>query len=238
MEWNLFTFQDILDRENDTTKYYTDKDYREYIVEHFKPSYTNNVFYNILLDKEYPESSVWKSKIDPSEQLEHFNKLYNTFTYHLQTDEITIFSYKHIYDNVDDEYSVFAYITNDFIIEFPRIKDLFKDKLCLPACAINWYKADGTRNYADYMRFIDNETEIWKQFINDSKEIIPPKDDKNCNSFEWWCDRREYYSFYKLKIHKYGKPCRVFEKHIYDCFADYTFTLTDMCKYFQERVVE
>lgn len=238
MDWNLFTFQDILDREQKKAKIktYTDKEYREYVVANFKQPYTNNVFFNILLEKEFSVGDYFKSTLEPKEQLEHFTKLYNTLTYHFQNDYITLFSYKSEYSNSETEYHLFAAVKDDYIIEFPSVKDLFNGNQCMPACAINWYNADGKRVCGDYLKFKDNEKEIWEKFIEQEKEIIPPvdPDDKKSKNLEWWKDRREYYAFYKLRVHKYGKPCRVFEKHKCDYFSDYTFTLKNMVYYYSE----
>ena len=125
-------------------------------------------------------------KKEPKEQLAYFKELYSSFTYHFQNDLITIFSLKHKYDNAPDEYSVFAALKGDYIVEFPPIKDLLKEKLCAPACAIWWYNADGTR--ADFDKFESNtkgqqhyltfhseeEKQQWIDFVKNGNEIINP----------------------------------------------------------------
>lgn len=239
MEWNLFNYESILNAPKIAKKTYTDKEYREYIKKHFKADYFNEMFYNILLDSYFNGHDWLESEIEPKEQLIYFKELYSGFTYHLQTDEITIFSLKHKYDNAPDDYSVFVKVKDDFIIEFPRIKDLFHELLSAPACAIWWYNADGTR--ADMNKYLtfhsEEEKDKWIDFVKNKNEIINPKDSSNHSYFEWWRDRREYYFFYKLKIHKYGKYGRVFDKHIADCFSDYEFTLLDMFNYFSNSEV-
>ena len=239
MEWNLFTFENVLNKPKEEKKTYTDIEYREYIKKNFKADYYNEMFFNIVLDSYFGGHDWWHHTIEPKEQLAYFKEIYSSFTYHLQTDEITIFSLKHKYDNAPEDYSVFVKVNDDFIVEFPRVQDLFKEQLCAPACAIWWYNADGTRaDMSKYLNLTNEESVIWRNFVHCGNEIINPKDSSTYSYSEWWRDRREYYFFYKLKIHKYGKPNRVFDKHIYDNFADYTFTLLDMFNYFHENEVE
>ena len=234
MEWNLFNFEEVLNKPKIEVKKYTDKEYREYIKEHFKADYYNQMFFNIVLDSYFGHD--WESTVKPQEQLIFFKELYSSFTYHLQTDEITIFSLKHKYDNAPDDYSVFAKIKDDFIIEFPRVQDLFKEPLCAPACGIWWYNADGIRaDMNKYLNLTDEENAIWHDFVENGNEIINPKTTSQFSYSEWWRDRREYYFFYKLKIHKYGKPNRVFDKHIADWFSDYEFRLIDMFNYWNKK---
>lgn len=236
MEWNLFTYEEIIEQNKKPPVTYTDKQYREYIKEHFKPTYMNQMFYNIVMCGFYHD---WESTVPPQEQLEWFKMQYNNFTYHLQTDEITLFSLKHEWDNAAEEYSLFIKIKDDFIVELPRVKDLFHDSQCMPACAINWYNQDGTSaDMSKYLNLTNEEKEIWCDFVKNKNEIINPKDTSSYSFSEWWRDRREYFSFYKLKLHKFGKPCRVFEKHTYDNFADYTFTFMDLFNYYHGEELE
>lgn len=248
MEWNLFNYEEILSqpkKHKNQKKKYTDKDYREYIIENFKADYTNKVFFNIVLDGYFNGHDLYENEIDPKVQLKYFKELYSGFKYHFQNDHITIFSMKRKYDNAPEEYSVFAAIKGDYIVEFPPIKDLLKEKLCAPACAIWWYNADGTR--ADFDKFESNmkcqqhyltfhneeEKQQWIDFVKNGNEIINPNPKLKEYSFgEWWNDRREYYFFYKMKIHKFGNPNRVLEKHVIDSFTDYEFTLLQMINYF------
>ena len=48
MEWNLFNYEEILNKPKVQKKKYTEKEYREYIIENFKADYTNKVFFNDL----------------------------------------------------------------------------------------------------------------------------------------------------------------------------------------------
>lgn len=239
MEWNLFTFEDVLNKPKIEVKKYTDKDYREYIKKQFKADYHNQMFFNIVLDSQFSGHDDFRYSIEPKEQLIFFKELYSSFTYHFQNDLITIFSLKHKYDNAPDDYSVFVAVKDDFIIEFPRIQDLLKEKLCAPACAIWWYNADGTRaDMSKYLNLTDEENAIWHEFVEKGNEIINPKTTAQFSYSEWWRDRREYYFFYKLKIHKYGNFNRVFDKHNADWFSDYEFTMLQMINYFnQQRAV-
>lgn len=233
MEWNLFTYEEVIEQSKKPPVTYTDKQYREYIKEHFKPSYMNQMFYNIVMCGFYHD---WESSVIPQEQLEWFKRQYNNFTYHLQTDEITLFSLKHEWDNAEEEYSLFIKIADDFIVELPRVKDLFHEVQCMPACAINWYNPDGTRaDISKVLVLTNEEKETWIDFVKNANEIINPKETSSFSYSEWWKDRREYFSFYKLKLHKFGKPCRVFEKHIYDNFADYTFTFMDLFNFYHKE---
>ena len=238
MEWNLFNYQEILDSKKvqpKKKKEYTQKECREYIEANFNPTYFNKVFFNILLDSYY--SNDWlTSKVTPQEQLQWFKKLYNNFTYHLQTDEITLFSLKHDYDNAPAEYSLFIMLDDDYILECPRVKDLLYEENSLPACGIWWYNRDGTRA-TDYLTLTTEESVIWRNFVHCSGEIINPKETKENSYSEWWMDRREYYCFYKLKLHKFGKYGRVFDKHTYDCFCEYTFTFIDLFNYYHNKEV-
>lgn len=241
MEWNLFTFEDVLNKPKIEVKKYTDKDYREYIKKQFKADYHNQMFFNIVLDSEFSGHDDFKYSIEPKEQLIFFKELYSSFTYHFQNDLITIFSLKHKYDNAPDDYSIFVAVKDDFIVEFPRIQDLLKEKLCAPACAIWWYNADGTRaDMSKYLNLTDEENAIWHEFVEKGNEIINPKTTAQFSYSEWWRDRREYYFFYKLKIHKYGER-RAFlakNKKIIDSFTDYEFTMLQMINYFnQQRAV-
>lgn len=245
MEWNLFNYEEILNKPKVQKKKYTEKDYREYIIENFKADYTNKVFFNIILDRYFSGHDWYEQEIEPKEQLAYFKELYSNFTYHFQNDLITIFSLKHKYDNAPDEYSVFAALKGDYIVEFPPIKDLLKEKLCAPACTIWWYNEDGTR--ADFLKYEYNtkeqqhyltfhseeEKQQWIDFVKNGNEIINPNPNLKEYSFgEWWRDRREYYFFYKMKIHKFGNSKRVFEKHVIDSFTDYEFTLLQIINYF------
>ena len=250
MEWNLFTFEDVLNKPKIEVNKYTDKDYREYIKKQFKADYYNQMFFNIVLDSEFSGHDDFKYSIEPKEQLIFFKELYSSFTYHFQNDLITIFSLKHKYDNAPDDYSVFVAVKDDFIIEFPRIQDLLKEKLCAPACAIWWYNADGTRadskkyeyntkGQQNYLTFHnEEEKQQWIDFVKNGNEIINPNPNLKEYSFnEWWRDRREYYFFYKLKIHKYGER-RAFlakNKRIIDSFTDYEFTMLQMINYFSQE---
>ena len=235
MSWDLFSYQEELEKAKNKPVTYTNEEYRNYIIDNFKPAYNNSVFYNIVMTS-YFSQNWYESTVTPQEQLEYFKQLYDSFCYHLQTEEITIFSMKHKYNNAPDEYSVFVAVKNDFILELTRVKDLFKESLCAPACAINWFNADGTQaDISKVLTMTQEEKEIWLDFVKNGNEIINPKETKEFSFSEWWKDRREFYCFYKLKLHKYGKPCRVFEKHKYDNFADYTFTLLDMFNYFSSN---
>lgn len=236
MEWDLFNFEKVIEeiKKPKVEKRYTNKEYKEYIIKNFKPDYYNQVFYNIILTSYFGNDEL-EYKTEPKIQLQWFKKLYNSFTYHFQNDKVTIFSMKHIWDNAPSEYSVFIAIKNDFILKATRVHDLFKDEMCLPACAISWFNPDGT--FADMNKVLvmtEEESAIWKEFVTSGNEIINPKDTSAFTFNEWWRDRREYYCFCKLKLHKFGKPCRVFEKHTYDNFADYTFKLVDLINYFSE----
>lgn len=249
MEWNLFNYEEILNKPKEQKKKYTEKEYREYIIENFKADYTNKVFFNIVLDRYFSGHGWYEQEVEPKEQLVYFKELYSSFTYHFQNDLITIFSLKHKYDNAPDEYSVFAALKGDYIVEFPPIKDLLKEKLCAPACAIWWYNADGTR--ADFLKYESNtkgqqhyltfhseeEKQQWIDFVKNGNEIINPNPKLKEYSFgEWWRDRREYYFFYKMKIHKFGESGRVDSqvktKRVIDSFTDYEFTLLQMINYF------
>jgi hypothetical protein len=166
MEWNLFTYEEVLNKPKIEVKKYTDKDYREYIKKQFKADYYNQMFFNIVLDSEFSGDGDFRYSIEPKEQLIFFKELYSSFTYHFQNDFITIFSLKHKYDNAPDDYSVFVAVKDDFIIEFPRIQDLLKEKLCAPACAIWWYNADGTRaDMSKYLNLTEEENAIWHDFV-------------------------------------------------------------------------
>ncbi len=232
MEWNLFTYLDSLDKKTNEIKKYSCKEYREYIKENFKAEYNNKVFYNILISK-YFSHDWYNSTITPKEQLQYFKSLYSTFCHHFQNEDITIFSFKTKYENSETEYHIFVHVHDDFIIEFPSIKDLFKDTIQIPAACITWYKENGT--FAEnYLNLSNEESFTWHNFVQCAGEIINPKETPNFNFYEWWKDRREYFFFYKLKIHKYGKYGRVFDKHTYDCFADYTFKLVDLINYFHD----
>lgn len=234
MEWNLFNYEEIIESSKNPkiVKKYSDKEYRDYIEKHFKSEYSNKLFYNILMNNFY---HTWESTVTPQEQLEWFKKTYKNFTYHLQTEEITLFSLKHDYDNAPAEYSLFIMLDDeDFILECPRIKDLLHDEICLPACGIWWYNRDGTRA-TDYLTLTNEESVIWRNFVHCAGEIIYPKETREYSYSEWWRDRREYYCFYKLKLHKFGKYGRVFEKHNCDNFADYTFTFMDLFNYYHNR---
>lgn len=236
MEWNLFNYEEIIEnsKKPQSIKKYSAKDYKEYIESNFKPAYFNKVFYNILISSFFHYDG-WESVVKPSEQLEWFKMQYNNFTYHLQTEEITIFSLKHEYDNAPAEYSVFICLSDDdYILECCRVKDLFHEPICLPACAIWWYNKDGTKA-TDYLNLTNEESVIWRNFVHCGGEIINPKDSRDHSFTEWWKDRREYYCFYKLKLHKFGKYGRVFEKHTYDCFADYTFTFMNLFNFYHDK---
>ena len=228
MEWNLFTYEQILNQPKTEPKRYTDKEYREYIKNHFKPAYSNDVFYSIVMSN-YFHSDELTSSVEPKEQLEYFKQLYSNFTYHYQNEDLTIFSLKHEYSNAPEEYSVFIKVHNDFIVELPRVKDLFNELQCMPACAIWFYNADGTRS-TNYLTLSEAEKKEWFKFLSESKEIKMPADHS-----EWLKDRREYYFFYKMKLHKFAKPCRVFEKHTYDTFTDYQFTLKELIYYLTDN---
>lgn len=243
MEWDLFNYEkvieEVINKPKIEVKKYTDKDYREYIEKHFKADYCNRVFYNIVLSSYFGGHDWLESTVKPQEQLQYFKQIYSSFTYHFQNDEITIFSCKHKYDNAPDDYSVFVAVKDDLIVEFPRVQDLFKEPLCAPACAIWFYNADGVRVEAhNYLNFTDEEKAIWKDFVQNGNEIINPKDTSAFSYSEWWRDRREYYFFYKLKIHKFGKAGRVFDKHNADWFSDYEFTLLDMYNYYYNKEEE
>lgn len=232
MEWNLFTYLESLDSKTNEIKKYSEDDYQKYIKENFKAEYNNKTFFNILITK-YFSNSWHESVVTPQEQLQYFKELYSSFTHHYQNEEITVFSFRTKYANAPCEYHVFIHIHDDLIVEFPAIKDLFKEDLMLPACCIYWYNADGT--FAeDCLNLSNEESVIWRNFVHCAGEIINPNDSKQFSYSEWWRDRREYYFFYKMKLHKYGKFGRVFDKHEYDCFADYTFRLVDLINYFHD----
>ena len=230
MAWDLFSYQEELEKEKIKPVKYNNKQYREYIEANFKPDYYNKKFYNILLTS-YFKNDWFESSVTPEEQLEWFKQLYSGFTYHLQNDKVSIFSLKHKYSNTDDEYSLFVHIFGDYIVEFPRVKDLFHEKQCAPACSINWYGEDGSR-LENCLNFTEEEQQVWKAFVEAGNEIINPVDTKAFSFSEWWRDRREYYFFYKMQLHKFGKYGRVFDKHTYDCFADYEFNFMDLYNYF------
>lgn len=230
MEWNLFNYEEIISKPKIKPKTYTNEEYRNYIKANFKTSYNNQLFYNLLISKFFSNDSMDHS-VDPKEQLIYFSQMYNNFTYHYQNEYFTIFSLRHEYDNAKDDFSVFIHVHGDFIVELPTTESIL-DSMCMPACAINWYNADGTNaDMSKVLIMTDEEKTIWQDFVKNENEIINPKETTAFSFSEWWRDRREYYCFYKMKIHKYGKPCRVFDKHTYDCFSDYTFKLTDMLNY-------
>jgi hypothetical protein len=235
LEWNLFNYLEILEKPKEKEKYYTDTEYREYIQKHFKATYQNKVFFNILLSQ-YFHDDWFKSKVTPKEQFEYFMKLYDSFTYHYQNDDLTVFSLKYEYDNSPAEYSLFISVKNDFIVELPRVKDLFNDIQCAPACAVWWFNQDGTQaDMGKYLNLTEEEKEDWKNYIENANEIINPKDTNSFSYSEWRKDRREYYFFKKIGLHKFGKPNRVFDKHISDWFSDYQFTLKDMIYYLTNK---
>lgn len=235
MEWNLFTYLDSLDKKTNEIKKYSCKEYREYIKENFKAEYNNKVFYNILISSYF--SNNWhESTVTPEEQLDYFKELYSGFTYHFQNNEVSIFSLKHKYDKSPDEYSLFIHVFGDFIVELPRVKDLFKEKQCAPACSIWWFNEDGTAaDMGKYLNLTEEEKQEWIKFVETANEIIKPVDTKQFSFSEWWRDRREYYFFYKMQLHKFGKAGRVFKKHTYDNFADYEFTFMDLYNYFHSK---
>lgn len=235
MEWNLFTYEEVLNKPKDTTIYYTDADYRNYIKEHFKPVYYNEVFYNIVMNQYFCYEG-FKSKVEPKEELEYFKTLYNNFTYHFQNEELTIFSLKRVYSNHPEEYSLFINVHGDFIVELPPVKDLFNERQCAPACAIWWFNPDGTAaDMNKYLTLTPEEKEIWVDFVKNKNEIINPKDTKAFSYSEWWQDRREYYFFCKLKLHRFGKFGRVDDKHNADWFSDYEFTLKELIYYLTDK---
>ena len=235
MTWDLFTYQEEIEKAKIQPIKYNGKQYREYIEKNFKPDYFNKKFYNILLTNYFTES-WFESTVPPAEQLEWFKIAYSGFTYHFQNDKVEIFSLKHKYDNCPDEYSLFVHVFGDFIVEFPRVKDLFKEKQCAPACSIWWFNEDGTAaDMGKYLNLTEEEKQEWINYVKTANEIINPVDTKQFSFSEWWRDRREYYFFYKLQLHKFGKAGRVFEKHTYDNFADYEFTFMDLYNYFYNK---
>ena len=153
-----------------------------------------------------------------------FVKVYNSFTYHIYNEDLIVMSYKPC-----DAYHVLLIPSNDnLIVELPPITNL-KDELCAPACAIDWYYKDGTRaDMSDYLNRKEHE------IITD--EIRHPVDDKVMSFSEWRRDRREYYFFNIIKLHKFGKGGRV-SKYKYDTFTNYTWTLWDMANYYKESKI-
>lgn len=232
MAWDLFSYQEELEKAKIKPILYNDKQYREYIKKNFNPEYCNSKFYNILLTS-YFKDDWYESSVTPEEQLIYFKQLYSGFSYHFQNDKVSIFSLKHKYNNTDDEYSLFIHIFGDFIVELPNVKDLFKEEQCMPACAINWYNEDGT--WADISKVLnlsEEEKTQWLDYLENGNEIINPKDSKDFDYSEYRRDRREYYFFYKMGLHKFGKFGRVFDKHKRDWFSDYTFTFMDLYNYY------
>ena len=76
MEWNLFTYEEVLNKPKIEVNKYTDKDYREYIKKQFKADYYNQMFFNIVLDSEFSGHDDFECTIEPKEQLIFFKELY------------------------------------------------------------------------------------------------------------------------------------------------------------------
>ena len=72
MEWNLFNYEEILNKPKVQKKKYIEKEYREYIIENFKADYTNKVFFNIVLDRYFSGHDWYEQEIEPKEQLAYF----------------------------------------------------------------------------------------------------------------------------------------------------------------------
>lgn len=194
----------------------------KYVLDKYEHECQQNDFRkNMILDFLFPKSLKDCTRYD---DLEHewklFKKIFDSFCYHYFSEAITIMSWQ-----LSGSYHVFAIPKNDpFIVEFPPIDNLLKDELCAPACAINWLNKDGTKA-TDYL--VRKENEIL------TDEIRQPVDTKQMNFSEWRRDRREYYFFNILKIHKFGKSGRVDKNQNYDCFTNYTWTLPQMVEYYK-----
>lgn len=150
-----------------------------------------------------------------------FKEVYNSFCWHLWNEELKIISYK-----ANGRYHLLYIPKNDpFIVETTPVENLLKDYTCAPACAITWYNKDGTLA-TDFLKYREGE-EL-------TKEIRYPKDTKNFNYSEYFKDRREYYFFNVLKVHKFGKNDRVSANPTHDSFTDYRWRLLDISTYLGE----
>ena len=188
----------------------------------------NNMFdvfkTNIAIYFATPSSSLDRrfDDEDIKKYFKTFTKTFNSFCYHIYTDDLVVMSYKPV-----DAYHVIMIPKNDdLIVELPPITTL-KEELCAPACAIDWYYKDGTRaDMQDYL--IKKENEII------TEEIRQPVDSDKMSFSEYRKDRREYYFFNIIKLHKFGKSGRVSKDFKYDTFTNYTWTLWDIASYYGE----
>lgn len=215
---------DLLEPEKQAIKGFSYREVRKYIEEQYKRhiDYKNSFMKNIVMGWLYPTSLDECCTVkNLDDEFKRFKKIYSSFNYHFQNEKITIMSYK-----ISDVYRVLIIPANDDLVLEPSfVKDLFKDDLCAPACAIEWYNKDGTRNYGEYLTGKQNES--WTL----PDEIKKPVDSKESSFTEYYKDRRQYYFFNILQVHKYGKRGRVSNMK-YDCFTNYSWKLTDMIQYF------
>lgn len=224
--FNIFDFLNPKDEEP-KEKFYGYDETREYILAQCKKDglenqlYLNIAFKNCLA----PAWESWFKTKSMENTYKEFKEAYDSFCWHLWNKELKIISYK-----VDGEYHLLYIPENDpFILESTSVKDLLKDYTCAPACAITWYNKDGTFA-TDYLHYRDGE-EL-------TKEIRQPKSTKQMSFTEYYRDRREYYFFNVLKIHKFAKKGRVDEKLDYDTFTNYSWRLIDITNYYGEGSVE
>lgn len=224
--FNIFDFLEPK-QEKDQDKEYSYKEIKDYVLvsaynddldDLFKLSITTQAVLPKGLAECYKSKSLEK-------EYENFKEVYNSFCWHLFNDKLKIISYKK-----DDEYHLLYIPKNDpFIVETTPVKDLLTDYTCAPACAITWYNKDGTFA-TDYLNYRDGE-EL-------TKEIRQPKSTKQMCYAEYYKDRREYYFFNVLKVHKFGKNDRVSANPTYDSFTNYRWRLIDITNYFGEGSVE
>lgn len=201
-------------------KFYGYDETREYILKRAKQDNLENQFYlNIAFNKCLAKTwKVWFKTKSMEKTYKKFKEVYDSFCWHLWNKDLKIMSYK-----CNGQYHLLFIPENDpFILEPTPINSL-EDEMCAPACMITWYNKDGS--YAnDFLNYREGE-EL-------TKEITYPKEKKNCSYSEYYRDRREYYFFNILKMHKYGKRGRVGED--YDTFTEYTWTLRKITTYFGE----
>lgn len=169
--------------------------------------------YNIILCDFY--SNMWcRYTGSLNEDYDFFKDIYLTFEKIFSNEKILIF-----------RLCGFVYIRlfNDFIV---KLCSSSTGLLCAPACSITWYNFDGTFTN-DFMRLNDNE------FITSEIKLYgTSKQEKEYNFNYVRSDRRNYYFFNLLGIHKYGRYRKGLEDLVIDSFVRYEFDLKDLINYF------
>lgn len=220
---NIFDFLESK-QEKDQDKEYSYEEIKEHIL---FSAYNDNLddLFKLTITMQVVLPADWYKSKSLEKEYENFKEVYNSFCWHLFNENLKIMSYKK-----DDEYHL-LYIPKDdpFIVETTPVKDLLKDYTFAPACAITWFNKDGIRAN-DYLQYREGEV------LTD--EIVQPKDSKNMSFADYYRDRREYYFFNVLKVHKFGKNDRVNVKPTYDSFINYRWRLIDITNYYGEGSVE